>query len=216
MPKKWEMIGVVLLVAGCSHPPQRTLTPLVALDPGLCQPSIELQAATPVTLDEPETDGNEVRLEEYGPCVLQSDGSPANYHVFRLPPADQPYLVAVRTEPVGSAYLVVSAQTLAADGSVIRTLDPDKFAFHGTSLMALLRSQPGQEYLVVRSAGSRVGQTFDQIAETSPLYISMTTAVIGHFVVSSSTASVGESSQRTYVFSHNGSLHVTAKLIVGD
>jgi len=216
MSKKWGMIGVVLLVAGCTHPPPRSLPPLLALDPGSCQPSIVLQAATPVALGEPETEKNEVMFGDYGPCVLQSDGSPANYHVFRLPPADLPYLVTVRTEPVGPAYLVVQAQTLAADGSVIRTLDPDKFTFHGTSLMVLVRSQPGQEYLVVRSDGSRVGRAFDQIAETSLLYTTTTTTTVkGHTFFSSTSSPVGGSSQGTYVFSHNGSLHVTAKPIVG-
>lgn len=216
MRKQAIALAAVLLLGACAHKPPRTLTPLVGLDPGRCQPTVQLLAATPVVLGEPETDKNEVMFDGVTPCVLQSDGTPSNYRVFRLPPADQPYLVTVRTEPVGPAYLVVGAQTLAADGSVIRSFGPDEFTFHGTSLMVLVRSRPGQEYLVVRSDGTRVGQSFDQIAETSLLYTTTTaTTVKGHTFVSSSSTPVGGSSLGTYVFSHNGSLHVTAKVIIG-
>jgi hypothetical protein len=181
---------------------------------------VPLQEATPVILGEPETSKNEIVFDGASRCVRQMDGTAANYHVFRLPPIDQPYLITVRTEPVGPAYLVVSAQILAADGSVIRTLGAEDFSFHGTSLTALVRSRPGQEYLVVRSDGTRVGQSFDQIAETSLLYstTSTTTTSSGgktHVFVSNSTTPVGGSTTGNYVFSHNGSLHVTAKLIVG-
>jgi len=214
-------LAAVLTVAGCaSHPPPRSFVPLVGLEPLHCETMVPLQEATPVILGEPETDKNEIVFDGVSRCVRQSDGTAANYHVFRLPPADQPYLITVRTEPVGPAYLVVSAQILAADGSLIRTLGAEDFSFHGTSLTALVRSRPGQDYLVVRSDGTRVGQSFDQIAETSLLYstTSTTTTSSGgktHVFVSNATAPVGGSTTGNYVFSHNGSLHVTAKPIVG-
>lgn len=208
------------LLAGCAHPPPRSFVPLIAFNPNYCLPSVSLTEATPVNLGEVETPLNEVVFDETSPCVQQGDGTPAIYHVFRLPQAAEPYLITVRTEPVGPAYLVVTADILAADGTVARQVDAKGFSFHGISLSALLRSRPGEEYLVVKSDPSRVGFAFDQISEVSQLYATTTTTTYtgknGKTSTFTSTGYTqnGASLNHNFVFSHNGSLHVTATAIL--
>jgi len=212
-------VVVCLVVAGCGQGPERSFLPLIAVDPARCVRSVHLEDATPVILGERETDKNEILFTETSPCVLQPDGSAANYHVFRLPPFDQSYLITLRTEPVGPAYLAITADIVAADGTVIRSVGADKFSFHGTSLVALLRSGPGEDYLVVRSDPSRVGISFDQISEASLLYSTTNTRVVTSRSGKTTSYSqiftnpVGVSKDQDFVFSHNGSLHVTASVI---
>jgi len=221
MKGKLAITAACCLLAGCAKPvPERTLPPLIAFNPAYCAPSVVLQDATPVIVGELETPKNEILFDESNPCVRQQDGTPAIYHVFHLPAADQPYLITVRTEPVGPAYLVVTADFIAADGTVTRRIGGDGFSFHGISLTALLRSRPGEEYLVVKSDPSRVGYAFDQISEVSLLYSTATTTVVtsktgktSSFTSFSSTP-VGGSRNHNFVFSHNGSLHVTASPIL--
>jgi len=215
--------AVSTLLAGCAHDPPRSFLPLIAFNPNYCLPSVSLQEATPITLGEPEMGTkNETVFDESSPCVRQGDGTPAIYHVFSLPPADQSYLITVRTTPVGPAYLVVTADVLAADGTVTRQVDAKAFSFHGTSLSALLRSRQGEQYLVVKSDPSRVGFAFDQISEASLLYATTTTTIStgknGKTTAYSSTGytQAGGSFDHNFVFSHNGSLHVTATPILTD
>jgi len=223
MKKLAAVTAASCLLAGCVHPPPpRSFVPLIAFNPNYCLPSVDLQEATPITLGEPETSKNEIVFDETSPCVRQGDGTPAIYHVFRLPPAADSYLITVRTAPVGPAYLVVTADILTADGTVTRQIDAKGFSFHGTSLSALLRSRPGEEYLVVRSDPNRVGFAFDQISEVSLLYATTTTTTTtgknGHVTTYSSTGftQAGGSLNHNFVFSHNGSLHVTATPIFAD
>jgi hypothetical protein len=208
-------------LAGCASHPGRTLVPLVALDPARCAPSISLASWTPIVLGEAETDKNEVMLDETSPCVVRQDGSAAAYHLFRLPADDRPYLVTIRTAPVGPAYLVVNADILAENGAVLRTIGPEGFSFHGTSLMALLRNRPGEVYVAVRSDPGRVGQAFDQISEFGGVSSTTTVTTVGKGgkVTGSYTSTYGvpgASLNHNFVFSHNGSLHVTATMILAN
>lgn len=209
------------LLAGCATPPPpRSFVPLIAFNPSYCLPSVALQEATPIILGEFETLKNEIVFDETGTCVQQGDGTPAIYHVFRLPQAAESYLITIRTAPVGPAYLVVNADFLTADGKVTRQVDAKGFSFRGTSLTALLRSRPGEDYLVVKSDPSRVGFAFDQISEVSLLVATTTTTMTSKngkatgFYQSTSTTPVGGSFNHNFVFSHNGSLHVTATPIL--
>lgn len=212
------------LLAGCANQePPRSFVPLIAFNPNYCLPSVALQEATPITLGEPEMGKkNEVVFDETSPCVRQGDGTPSIYHVFSLPQSAQPYLITVRTAPVGPAYLVVTADILAADGSVTRQIDAKGFSFRGTSLSALVRSRPGEQYLVVKSDPSRAGFGFDQISETSLLYATTTTTTMTSksgkttTFTSTGTMPVGGSTNHNFVFSHNGSLHVTATPIITE
>jgi len=207
-----------LVLAGCVHPPPpRSFPPLLSVDAARCEQSIHFEDATPVILGQVETNQNEILFDENTPCVLRQDGSAAYYRVFRLPANDQPYLLTVRTRPVGPSYLVITAQFAAGDGKIVQTIGADGFTFRGTSLSALSRSRPGQDYLIVQTDGERVGRPFDQIAESRIGTTTTTTTTNGKYTYTNTyNGYIGSSNNYNFVFSHNGSLHVTAMLIPSE
>jgi len=116
----------------------------------------------------------------------------------------EPYLLTVRSIPVGGTLFSPRIKLLDADGEVTRELGRDQFRAHGPTLYAGLRAQPTDRTLVVASDPTPIGETSSQIAEG--VNASVVAAGGAFFVVRS-----GVESNTTYTMAFNGRVEVRAQ-----
>jgi hypothetical protein len=192
------------LLAGCAHAPAPA--PMTALVPGLCAPAFSLEGAkaTQVVMAKEA----KISLGAASDCMRLADGQPTLYAVFRLPDAAEPYLITIRSLPIGQGLVIPRLMLMADNGVVLRTIEGERFTFHGASMMTKLRSHPGEAYLVVAVDTRYVGQAVSQIAES--FVQTAGTSFIGKAIVHT-TSTAGSSNTVDYVFSYNGDLVVSAE-----
>jgi hypothetical protein len=143
-------------------------------------------------------------------CMLLGDGQPTLYSVIRLPEMAEPYLITVRSLPIGQGMIIPRLLLMADSNLVLRSVEGESFTFHGASMMTRLRSHPGESYLVVAVDTRYVGQAVSQVQERFVAFTS--SSVVGKAIVST-YHSDGASNTVDYVFSYNGSVVVSVELM---
>lgn len=202
---KSALLAGLILLSACAHSPPPP-PPLTALPPLACAPALTLQGmpSLPVIMGKEAPTSFGIGSN----CMLLGDGQPTLYSIYRLPDQAEPYLITVRSLPVGEGLIIPRVLLMADDNVVLRTVEGEGFTFHGASMMAKLRSHPGESYLVVAVDTRYVGQAVSQIAESFALNSS--TSVVGKAVVTSFSSN-GASNTLNFVFSYNGNIVVSAE-----
>jgi hypothetical protein len=199
------LAGLGLLSACANHGPPPP-PPLTVLPPVSCVAALDLQGglAMPVMIGKDSAIG----FDAGSNCMLLSNGQPTFYSVIRLPEMPEPYLITVRSLPIGQGMIIPRLLLMAGDNRVLRTVEGESFTFHGASMMTKLRSHPGESYLVVAIDTRYVGQTVSQVQES--FVASSSSSVIGKTVVTSFHTD-GGSNTVDYVFSYNGTVVVSVE-----
>ena len=201
MPNVMRGLAALLpaLLAACASP---AVPPILSLDGRPCVARPDLAGAQPLPLDA----GKAVKLDlDAGAACLERAGGRSTYVAFRLPSAEQPYLLTVTSAALGDTLFVPRLMLLDAQGSVLREVSRDDFMFHGTSLYAGLRAQPAERYLIVASDAPSVGQRVSHIigeSRATPVPVG-----IGAVAIINS----GSEKQQTITYAHNGRVTVTAQ-----
>jgi hypothetical protein len=104
----------------------------------------------------------------------QTGGGAVLYRVLRLPPAANPYVVTVTSQPFGNAILLPHLLLLDANGQVKREYARDDLMFWSNALSARFRSHPDETYLVVESDAGVTGTWISRIAESTNAYTAAT------------------------------------------
>lgn len=206
--KRLALMAGLGLLAGCaSHGPPPP-PPMTALGSVSCVPALNLQGTVVV----PVVPDKELPIS-FGAgsnCMLLSDGQPTLYSVVRLPELPEPYLITIRSTPIGEGLIIPRLLLMGDNNLVLRTVEGESFTFHGASMMTKLRSHPGEFYLVVAVDTRYVGQAVSQIAES--FVASTSTSVVGKAVISTYQTS-GASNTLNYVFSYNGNVVVSVEMM---
>jgi hypothetical protein len=159
--------------------------------------------ARPVVLDDPlHPHPLVVTIDEHAPCVDTSVGKSA-YVSFQLPDSAEPYMIAVRSAPLGAGLFVPRLLLFDGAGQLKREVPRDSFVFRGDTLTLLMRSRPDERYLVVASMPQAVGQTTTRISEYVEQHCNN-----GCFV--------GKDVERTIVYAHGGIIGLYAAAIPAD
>jgi hypothetical protein len=189
-------------VAGCAKTPAPP--PVTSLDGRSCAAAPELDGARPLSLE--EGDKETVELGPSAPCWQADSRSLSTYAVFRLPTAEQSYVITVRSAPVGEALFAARLALLDEKGAITRELGCDTFHFQGPILYQAIRSRPAERYLVVASDPSVVGKQVSQvIGSVSTQMVTTGTAFFSVYT--------GREDTSVHTFAHNGSLTVSAEPI---
>jgi hypothetical protein len=132
-----------------------------------CADSFALDGVMPLQFDPKGKDEKTTTaiLDAKARCVHDAQGVPSLYQVFALPDLGAPYIVAVRTIPWGGTLLAPKVLLLGGDGKVLRSTSHADFTFRGQELSALMRSHPGEAYLVVTSDNEVLGRDISRIVE---------------------------------------------------
>lgn len=201
------LAGLCLLCACANHgpppPPPMTVLPTVS-----CVDALSLQGglAMPVMIGKDSS----ISFDAGSNCMLLSNGQPTLYSVIRLPEMAEPYLITVRSLPIGQGMIIPRLLLMTGDNQVLRSVEGESFAFHGASMMSKLRSHPGESYLVVAVDTRYVGQTVSQVHES--FVASTSSSVVGKAVITSFHTD-GGSNTVDYVFSYNGNVVVSVELM---
>lgn len=134
-------------------------------------------------------------LDGQGLC-LNAGITKSSYAVFRLPNAVPPYLVMVTSEPRGRALLSPRLMILNAQGELSREISRDAFMFQDDSLYVGFRTHPGERFVIVASDPGTVGRQVSQIMG---------------FADSVDYFPLGHESTRSFIYSHNGRVIVSAQ-----
>lgn len=208
--KVWTLLallpGLCLLTACANHGPPPP-PPMTALDPAAaCAPALSLLAypAIPVVMAKPSIVGFDAGTA----CMRLADGQPTLYSVFKLPDLPEPYLITIRSLPLGQGMIIPRIMLMAENSTVLRMVEGDSFTFHGASMMTKLRSHPGEAYLVVAVDTRYVGQEVSQVMES---FVQSSSTVYGKGGVFTAYSHSGDSHILDYIFSYNGSIVVSVE-----
>lgn len=206
--KQLALLAGLSLLSACAHhgpPPPPPLTVLPTLS---CVPALNLQGTVvmPVMVGKDTS----INFDAGSNCMLLGDGQPTLYSVIRLPEMAEPYLITVRSLPIGQGMIIPRLLMMTGDNQVLRSVEGESFTFHGASMMTKLRSHPGESYLVVAVDTRYVGQTVSQVHES--FVASSSSSVVGKTVVTSFHTD-GGSNTVDYVFSYNGNVAVSVELM---
>lgn len=202
---RWSILSLTLLaplaLAGCAAPP-----PLLDLSGRACAASPDLISAAPVALSDPRhPDTVKLRIDATAPCLETPQGK-SLYGAFRLPDSTVPFMIAVRSVPLGEGLFVPRLLLLDGTGAVAREIGRDELEFRGDTLTALIRSHPGERYLVVASTPQSIGQSETRISERT-----VTTQSSGGGITFA--VHTGVDAAHTYVDAHDGVIIVFAATI---
>ena len=154
-------------LAGCVHP--QPPPPVVDLAGMSCSQAVRLDDATPLVLDK---DGEKIAtalLDGNAHCIDEPSGYRSLYRVFALP-AMAPSVITVSALPWGETMLPPRATFLDASGKTARETTHADFTFRGAVLSALLRSHPGESYLVLLSDAEVLGHSVSRISGSIQVY----------------------------------------------
>jgi hypothetical protein len=200
-----ELLATLALAAGCAAAPP----PLLDISNHACATSPDLISAAPLTLSNPRSpDTVKRRIDDTAPCLQTAQGK-SLYAAFRLPDSASPFMIAVRSIPIGEGLLVPRLLLLDGTGAVKREIGQDSLEFRADTLTALIRSHPDERYLVVASTPQAVGQSDERIVEST----TATTVVSGGYAA---TVHSGLDTTHRYVFAHDGLVVVFAATIPGN
>jgi len=148
-------------LTACAHP--QPPPPVVDLAQMQCSPAVRLDDATPLILDKDGEKRETALLDGNVHCVEEPSGYRSLYRVFALP-AMAPSIVTVSAQPWGNTMLPPRAAFLDASGKTVRETTHADFTFRGAVLSALLRSHPGESYLVLLSDADVLGHSVSRIS----------------------------------------------------
>jgi hypothetical protein len=198
-------ILAALFLAGCQEPGP---PPVTSIADRSCAAAPDLSSAKPVELDAKKS--VKVTLDGAAPCWESTEGNKSVYAVFKFPEAAVPYMVAVYSEPLGQGLFTPRVITLDAAGVTQREIGRDSFRFNGNFLHVSLRVHDGERYLLVASDPKSVGQQVNQISESTNTY---TGTSAGGGVIVTFQVHTGSDTERSYTFSLNGKVEVSAQPI---
>lgn len=195
------LLAALALLGACAAPPP----PLLDISTRVCPAAPDLIGARAVALDDPlHPHPLVVRVDEHAACVDTTVGKSA-YVSFQLPDSAQPYMIAVRSAPLGAGLFVPRLMLFDGAGQLKREVPRDSFVFRGDTLTLLMRSRGDERYLVVASTPQAVGQTTTRISEYAWQNCNNT-----------SCAAAGRDVERTIVYAHGGVIGVYAAAIPAD
>ncbi len=199
------LLATLALAAGCAAAPP----PLLDISNHACATSPDLISAAPLTLSDPRSpDTVKTRIDDTAPCLQTAQGK-SLYAAFRLPDSASPFMIGVRSAPIGQGLLVPRLLLLDGTGAVKRAIGQDSLEFRADTLTALIRSHPDERYLVVASTPQAVGRSEERIVEST----TATTVVSGRYAA---TAYSGLDATHRYVYAHGGLITVFAATIPGN
>ncbi|MGZ5925219.1 MAG: hypothetical protein ACXWLJ_00970 [Rhizomicrobium sp.] len=149
-------------LAACAHP--QPPPPVVDLAGMQCSPAVRLDDAAPLALDKDGEKRETALLDGHAHCVEEPSGYRSLYRVFALPPMAAPSVITVSALPWGNTMLPPRAAFLDATGKTVRETTHADFTFRGAVLSALLRSHPGENYLVLLSDAEVLGHSVSRIS----------------------------------------------------
>ncbi|MBX3504900.1 MAG: hypothetical protein KF895_05435 [Parvibaculum sp.] len=205
---KWKCLAVAsagLLVASCANNAP-DLSPLVQIAPASCTQEPNLGRALPVSFSaEGKIEAVRATISEQSPCLTVGEKK-SLYEVFALPEAGQPIIVTVRSLPSTRGILPPRIVVLDKEGKVLRQIDRESIHFRGTALTAMLRTRPGDRYLVVSSDPDVVGTDISRVSgNVNQQMISTGAFMVPVYTGSESTASM--------TYAHNGTVDVSVRAI---
>ena len=143
-------------------------------------------------------------------CMKLADGQSTLYAVFKLPDLPEPYLITVRSVPLGQGMIIPRLMLMAENSTVLRIVEGDSFTFHGASMMTKLRSHPGEAYLVVAVDTRYVGQEVSQVMES---FTQSSATVYGRGGAFTAYSHSGDSHTLDFIFSYNGRILVSVEAV---
>jgi hypothetical protein len=200
------LFAALALLGGCAAPPP----PLLDISGYACTPTPDLVSAMPLPLGDPRDPKVVVlKIDEHARCLEAGDGR-SLYGAFQLPDSPQPYMVSVRSVPIGDGIFVPRLLLLDGLGALKREVPRDAFVFRADTLTALIRNHPDERYLVVASVPRAVGETTSRITERTRTSTACSSG--GCFIIAT-----GGDTARTMVYAHGGTIGVYAAVIpTGD
>ena len=161
------LTGLAALAAMAACAPKPLPPPVVDMAAMPCANAMVMGGAVPLLFD---PKGKDEKITTAIPdhrsgCIQDAEGRRL-YQVFALPDTNTPYILSVRTSPWADTILTPRALLLGGDGSVMRSTSHADFVFRGEQLSALLRSHPGEAYLVVTSDGEVLGKEVTRVIES--------------------------------------------------
>ena len=159
-------LAALAAVAACASKP--VPPPVVDIAAMPCAHAMVMSGAIPLLFDPKGKDEKTTTaiLDGRSACVQDADGGRRLYQLFALPETNMPYILSVRTSPWADTILAPRALLLGGDGTVMRSTTHADFAFRGEQLSALMRSHPGEAYLVVTSDSEVLGKQVTRVQES--------------------------------------------------
>jgi hypothetical protein len=163
----WKLTALALAVSLAACAPKQAPPPVVDMASMTCAGAFALSDVAPLQFDPKGKDEKTTTaiLDSKSQCIHDAQGVPSLYHVFALPDLGAPYILAVRTIPWGGTLLAPKLLLLDGDAKTLRSTSHSDFTFRGQELSALMRSHPGESYLVVTSDNEVLGRDISRIVE---------------------------------------------------
>ncbi len=200
-----SQLGLLVALAmpgGCAA----AAPPLLDISAHSCASAPDLVAARPVALGDPQHPGEVVpTIDEHAPCVDGAAGK-SLYASFQLPESSQPYIISVRSTPLGAGIFAPRLMLFDGQGSLKREVPRDAFVYRGDALSVLIRSRPDERFLVVASTPQTVGQSTACISEHAQTSTNCST-------FASITVASGSDTERKLAYAHGGIIRVHAAVI---
>lgn len=182
------------------------LPPTTVISGRSCAAQFDISSARDIVLNGKTLS---VSVDANSPCTIDQDNASSLYNSFRLPTSEREYFVSVLSSPVGDGLLSPRVIMLDANGVKLREVPRDAFVFHGSALYLGVRVRAGERYLIVASdpatVGHEISQTFDatqsNVYAAGPVFVNVNT---------------GSSTMKTEIYSHTGSLTITAQQLPGE
>ena len=199
----WKTAALALLLtvilAGCAAAPP---PPVTALNSRQC--AAHATDMAPRVLPFGAENAVTVEIDGNFPCRLDQNGKPFVEIVFQLPEDKDPYLLRVMSLPRGET--MFSPRMMLTDSArrVTKDVGPDNFQIHGPSLSTIVRAQPTDRFLVIRSNDASVGNQQTHISEQTSM--SVMPAGNGFFIMTS-----GAEGHEIYTLAYNGRLRASAE-----
>ena len=183
------------LVGCASEPPPPAAVDLASRQ---CATTPDLGSAVSLRYDRNSSQDITVTFDQSAPCLVDKAGAKDLYKVFALPKSPDPYLITIEGMSWGNTVFAARALLLGGDGVQMRSAERTDFTFRGTSYSTILRSHPGEAYLVVASDAGAAGKQFSQITDSTSV------AYGGGFYVHTGSESVA-----TQTFAQTGKVKIT-------
>lgn len=160
-------MGLALAAALAACAPKAAPPPVVDMASMACADAYAMGGVVPLQFDPKGKDEKTTTaiLDSKSQCIHDAQGVPSLYQVFALPDLGAPYILAVRTIPWGGTLLAPKVLLLDGDAKTLRATTHADFTFRGQELSALMRSHPGEAYLVVTSDNDVLGRDISRIVE---------------------------------------------------
>lgn len=189
---------LLLILGACASGPG--MTPVTTLGEMACSAQPDLAQAQVLQMGA----GMKVTLDPVTRCWKSAEGAASSYVVFKLPVANDGYMLLVSSEPRGIVLLSPRLFILDAQGGLLRDVANEKFMFRGADFGTSLRARPGDAYLVVASDPASIGGQVSNIVGS----VTQGSMVAGPFIVQTYT---GSERNEKRVFSHNGVIEAKAE-----